>query len=183
MAKVIIGVVILAVGAWLILSGGKNKENVADNQNQDNSSETVVTNVESSVNEEPFEENTSLFDLIKKGGNYICDVSHDTEIGSSTGVAYIAGERVRGDFLSKVDVPGIVSMDIESHMISDGESVYTWTSLSNEGYKTPVVMAGEANTDTQTISFEDNLNYKCNPWDVDVTKFLIPTNITFKTSA
>ncbi len=190
MSKILIAVVVLAVAGYFIFAGGSKKnENVNESDaslesasQEVSESERENNNEKNSASEESFEENTSLLALMKKGGNYRCDVNHNTEIGVSSGIVYIAGEKIRGDFNSKVDVPGVVSMDVESHMISDGESVYTWTSLSNEGYKSPIVVASRSNEDTQTISFDESLNYKCESWSVDVSKFLIPTNITFKNS-
>src|SRR5690606_25595437 len=108
-------------------------------------------------------------------------VTQQTQVDTSKGTVYITGPKIRGDFTSSVEVPGLVSMDVTSHMISDGEFIHTWTSLSNEGYKNAVSSKTEANTETGAVSFDQNLNYKCNPWNVDESKFLLPSDITFKT--
>src|SRR5690606_31734166 len=94
--------------------------------------------------ESDFEENTNLSELTKRGGDYMCNVSHQTQVGTSNGTVYITGPKIRGDFTSSVEVPGLVSMDVTSHMISDGEFIHTWTSLSNEGYKNAVSSKTEA---------------------------------------
>jgi hypothetical protein len=140
----------------------------------------------SSLNEsaESFEENTSIFEIAKRRGDFKCEFEQSDQGVKSTGIAYISGGKIRGDFFTEVNMSEFgVSNKIESHMISDGESVYTWTSLSKEGYKTKINQSTKkGNKDNFEIDYtSESLDYRCESQDVDSSKFLLPTNITFKT--
>ncbi len=106
--------------------------------------------------------------------------THKTEVGDSTGTVFISGKKIRGDFVSKVSIEGLGAMsDIKTYMISDGESVYTWSSMTTDGYKAPVTKEVPKETHA-TVPTDQELDYKCVVWKIDESKFSLPTNITFK---
>lgn len=176
MAKIVLAVLVLGGAAFLIFSGG-NKDDVKTEENTQESQSADEVNVES----KDFEEKTTLSKLMGKGGNYMCTFVHSTQMGESTGSVYISNKKIRGDFVSKVSVPGLPNMgDITTHMISDGESVYTWSSMSAEGYKVPVAQEDKTAESSASVPTDQELDYKCVGWTVDQSKFSLPTNITFK---
>ncbi len=186
MGKIILGILVLGGAAFFIFSSDKkedvNKDVIEDSSQSMDESEDAVS--EGSMTEDEtkeFNEKTTLTKLMEKGGNYQCNFSHSTQVGDSTGVVFISNKKIRGDFVSKVSVPGMGNMgDIQTFMISDGDSVYTWSSMSNDGFKSPV--SNDSPKDSSTgVSVDQELDYKCIGWKLDESKFSLPTNITFKT--
>lgn len=186
MGKIILGILVLGGAAFFIFSADKKED--ANKDASEESSESI-DNSEDVVSEESmmqddtkeFNEKTTLTKLMEKGGNYQCTFSHSTQVGDSTGVVFISNKKIRGDFVSKVSIPGMGNTtDIETYMISDGESVYTWSSMSNDGFKSPVSKDLPKDFST-TVSVDQELDYKCVGWKLDESKFSLPTNITFKT--
>lgn len=178
MAKIILGILVLGGAAFFIFSGDK-KDTI-----QDSSSEEVMNEDSSESNSEEtskdFNEKTTLAKLMEKGGNHQCTFAHATQVGNSTGTVYISGKKIRGDFVSKVSIEGLANMsDIQTYMISDGESIYTWSSMTTDGYKAPVAKDTPKESPS-TVPIEQELDYKCLAWKVDESKFSLPTNITFK---
>lgn len=172
--------IILVGGAFFVFSKKDNEKEevpeVEDSQIEESSPMNEST--------ESFEENTNIFEIAKRGGDFKCEFEQSDQGVKSAGIAYISGGRIRGDFFTEVNMPEFgVSNKIESYMISDGESVYTWTSLSKDGYKTDINEDSkkEDNENFEIDYTSENLDYKCESQDVDSSKFLLPTNITFKT--
>lgn len=118
----------------------------------------------------------SLAELQKRGGNYRCTFSHESEIVRSTGVVYVAGDRVRGDFESETQ-----GISVDSHMIASNGFIYTWSPIAPNGFKT-VQVDTEADGTTETSGeysdFQQSYDYSCEGWKVDESKFQLP-NISF----
>jgi len=178
MGKIILGILILGGAAYFAFFAGNKNE--VDTSNE---SETSEVNQSDEIQQtENFEEKTTLAKLMENGGNYECTFSHSTEIGESTGTVYISGKKIRGDFISKVTMAGVPNIgDIKTFMISDGESVYTWSSMSAEGYKVPQAEQDKTSQSDASVPTNQELDYKCTAWQVDNSKFSLPTSITFKT--
>lgn len=113
-------------------------------------------------------------ELTKRGGDWMCDVDHSTVVSETDGAVYISGKDIRGEF--SVEAPYVGNITV--NMIADGESVYTWTSMTPQGVKAPQSSLEDGDTDTQTSGqFVDSnqvLNYDCQPWTRDDSKFAIP---------
>jgi len=176
MNKVVLSVVVvvaIAIGGWYMFGGSKADES-ADSMN-DQGNTMGLDEKEGEVF------SGSLAELMEKGGDYRCTFNHNTSAGSSDGVVYMSGERIRGDFTSVVSALGIT---VESHMISDGQNTYTWSPLTPQGYKAPVVKdTTEGDKSTQTEgSYSDinqKLDYHCDPWSVDEAVFALPEGMSF----
>lgn len=114
----------------------------------------------------------SLAQLQQRGGNYRCTFSHDTEVVRSTGVVYVADEKVRGDFESETQ-----GISVDSHMITRDGFIYTWSPIAPTGFKT-VQVDTQANGTTETSGeysdFQQSYDYSCESWSVDESKFQIP---------
>lgn len=176
MKKVLIIILALGVAGFFIFK----KDKMADQE----PGVLAVDESSQEFGEETFTEKTTLLDLAKKGGDYKCTFSQSTSLGDSTGVVYISGKNIRGDFISEVSIPSLSVVEkVDTYMISDGESVYTWSSMSPDGFKAPVAEDSKtANNSNLNNPSMQQLDYKCVSWKVDESVFKIPNNITFKTT-
>ena len=181
MAKAVLGLLVLGGALFFIFSGDK-KANNDNNLKEDTENVSGESDQVEKTESLDFEEKTTLTKLMSKGGNYECNFSHVTDISESTGTVFISGKKIRGDFVSKVTMSGVPDMgDIKTFMISDGESVYTWSSMSSDGYKVPQSKQEVSGQTSTNIPSNQELDYKCVGWKVDESKFSLPSNITFKT--
>lgn len=124
----------------------------------------------------------SLKSLFGVGKNVTCTVNDVENEGSGT--VYVAGNKIRGDFTSKID-----EKTVESHFIQDEEFSYLWSSEMEEGIKMKADLGTEKtavsdNKDTQvsnteTVDLNKEVDYKCSNWSVDNSKFTPPANIKF----
>lgn len=175
MQKALIVILILGGVAFFVFKKDKTENQIVGAV--DESSQTVK--------EDTFKEKTNLMNLTKRGGDYKCTFSQTTSVGDSNGTVYISGKKIRGDFVSKVSIPSLsLTETVDTYMISDGESVYTWSSMVPDGFKAPV---SEDFKSGDSASLNNNpasqeLEYTCVSWVVDESVFKIPTNITFKTT-
>ncbi len=173
--KILLGL-ILATAAVLLIKGAKNSPDDATPTD-----ETVVEEDSSNTPAEPASEGEafkgSLKTLIARGGNYKCMFQQETEMGTSTGTVYVSGKEMRGDFTSIVTG---VAMTVESHMISDGEYMYTWSGMMPTGMKMKVDATPSTTAETNEAFNPDlELDYKCDLWTKDASLFNLPQGITF----
>ncbi len=127
----------------------------------------------------------SLKELMMMGQNQMCTFSYADDNGSSEGTSYIAGGKVRTDF-SGTDQDG---KSYNGSMISDGTYAYTWTSYSPEGMKMKItdettqtvedVKDDAQKNPNQYVDPDAKVDYKCQGWSVDESKFTPPADITF----
>lgn len=169
--KVLIGLM-LATAAVLLIKGDGTTDDVIVTESP--AEETVET---TPTDDTVF--NGSMKDLIARGGDYECTFSQTNDMSDSTGTVFISGAKLRGDF--KTTVKAVSNMNVESHMISDGAFMYTWSSMMPTGMKIAIAEGSTAETSPATQSFDYNqkLDYDCKPWTSDVAKFTLPTDITF----
>lgn len=156
-----VAVILIALVAWFFVS--KNTSSLPS---------TAATQQESQEMS-----SGSLAALAARGGSWKCDVSQTSGTDSTNGTVYVSGGKVRGDFTSKTASAGAV----ESHMISDGASVYVWSSMMPTGIKMKATQ--NAPTDqpqgSQQDFYNQNYDYKCAAWTEDSAQFTLPTGITF----
>lgn len=119
----------------------------------------------------------SVADLAMRGGSWKCTVDASTAQSISAGVTYVSDGKVRGDFTTNVQGYG----SVESHLIVDGDTVYTWSSAMPQGMKTKMVAqgAGGAATSGQGADANQAYAYDCQPWTADVSLFVPPATVTF----
>lgn len=119
----------------------------------------------------------SVSELAARGGSWKCTVDASTAQSISSGVTYVSGGKVRGDFTTNVQGYG----SVESHMIADGTDVYTWSSAMPQGIKTKMMATGQGGTATSGRGVDANTaySYDCQPWVADATLLIPPANITF----
>ncbi|MDP2704879.1 MAG: hypothetical protein U1D31_01910 [Patescibacteria group bacterium] len=123
----------------------------------------------------------SMKDLIAANISQKCTVDESNDVSQSSGVVYVANGKLRGDFQSMAS-----GMTVQSHMIADGEYSYVWTSATNQGFKMPVsAQESAAVSDTsgtqgqQSVDYNQQLGYACEPWTADANTFSLPSGVTF----
>ena len=152
--KVLLGL-ILATAAVLLIKGVKNSPDEEVLENPEVVTETSdETPAPTPTDTEEFK--GSMKTLIARGGNYKCMFKQDTDAGTSTGTVYISDKEMRGDFTSIVAAN---NMTVESHMISDGEFMYTWSPMMPTGMKIAIDASA---TESASQGFDTNaeLEYK-----------------------
>lgn len=123
----------------------------------------------------------SFADLAKRGGEWKCTVDNTSETGVgqvvSSGVVYVSGDKVRAEY--NVTVPSLGSM--KGYMVSDGEYIYSWSSMLPQGVKTKasVVTQGSGSVSGQVVDANYAYSYDCQPSSPDASLFIAPANITF----
>lgn len=141
---------------------------------------TAVTEGQEEVGEDSGRR-MAFADFLRTGGSYKCEVTHEIDGASSSGVVYVHDDMVRSDYTTTVD-----GSAMDSHSIfRDGYS-YTWTSLADMGFMV-AVDSTELETDTSAGAEGDFSGfdpdqvgeYECDPWALDSTVFAVPANIEF----
>ncbi|MEI6494798.1 MAG: hypothetical protein WCO03_01925 [bacterium] len=168
----IIVVVVVVVGALWFMMGNKGSAPAPGNESID-----ATTNSDSGVFK------GSMLDLMKRGGSYRCTYAVTSEQGKFEGTAYVSGKKVRVDSSNEIAGPQVQKM--ESHMINDGEFIYTWSPAMPQGVK---MAAPKDETVPQPgaevqgqYDYNQKVDYKCFAWTDDNTMLTPPTNIQFMT--
>lgn len=159
-------VFVVVLGVFLVLQNNKS--------NQGNSQQTA--NIQSSPQNEESISKASLKSLLSLGKNVTCDISSLGE-GSGNGKVYVSSNKMRGDFDVKVE-----ETVFKSHIIGDGEFMYMWSDESKQGTKIkidPNATIPPSQTTNQTTNIDQEVDMKCTPWNVDNSKFILPTTIQF----
>ncbi|MFH2118493.1 MAG: hypothetical protein ABII10_02030 [Candidatus Paceibacterota bacterium] len=129
---------------------------------------------------------TNFVELMAMGKDYTCTFSNSDEEGNVTsGTVYIAdgGKKFHGSFETQQE-DGITA---QSYILQDGEYSYFWSSEMKEGYKMKIdpednQLWPEANDgQAEQASFDENepMDFDCQPWRPDNSKFVLPSNIEF----
>jgi len=121
----------------------------------------------------------SLSALVAAGSPVTCQFASTTPQGRMQGTMYIANGMVAGDFTTQNPQAGTVN----THMLTRDNTSYVWTSLSTTGFKSTINAANANNAPSQGVSYSQPMDYQCQPWTVDSSKFSLPANISFITSA
>lgn len=121
----------------------------------------------------------SLVDLINGGSNVTCDFNSPVDENgyASKGTVYISSGNMRGDFVTTQN--GKVT---NMSMIRNGNDNYIWGDEMEAGIKMTLSteeLTKETNESSKYVDLNQKLDYKCNPWGVDKSKFNPPTNIKF----
>jgi hypothetical protein len=118
----------------------------------------------------------TIAELVARGGSWTCNVSRVTGNEQTQGTLHVGGGKMRGDFTAQSP-----KGPIESHMISDGKTMYVWSSARPQGFKMAAPAAGKAGppANSQAKLYNQNVDYACSPWTVDAAEFELPAGITF----
>lgn len=162
-------VILLALGGFSLLQSKKNAL----------PSDATSEKVDESMMEETRSSEKSLKDLLTLGTPQECTYKSSGEGFESTGTAYIGNGMMRGDFSTKTE-----NQDVTSYTIVKDDTVYVWTEGQAQGFMMtydPNFKAdeyeGEANLNAP--DFDQKFSYDCNSWNLDTTKFDVPSEINF----
>ncbi len=129
----------------------------------------------------------SFLDLMKMGKNMTCTYSNTVEADGSKfeGTSYVSGNKMRTN-LTLLDKDGAKT---ETTMVGDGEWMYVWTSLQEQGFKMSMQTLNDTvgstapnNSPAQKnlADFNKSVDYDCKPLlIVDPTLFAVPTDREF----
>ena len=153
-----VGVVVIVAGAYALLT--KNNETTDDETGQ----RVPVTG--------------TFRDIAAAGSPQKCSVESTKGGYTSTGVVYVAGGLMRGDFTTM----GTPSGTIESHMIVKENVSYVWSSATPQGIKMTLTSSANGGGVTSTsggLSYDDSVNYTCSSWSISQDLFALPVGISF----
>lgn len=136
-------------------------------------------------------QNFKISDLLNTEGSFHCTFSYKAENeDASNGDIYMTqrGQKMRGTFLSKMGD----RLDVEGNILRDGQYQYFWQTGESQGMK---FLIDEADTDifanaasqpevsrddaVETTETSEDVDYSCEPWRADDSKFVVPGDITF----
>jgi hypothetical protein len=135
--------------------------------------------------------NYSIEDVLDVNTPYECNFNKTDEMSQVNGLVRIAENKVRADFDIQINPQatnfGDANTDqrafFASHFIIKEGITYTWTSLQNTGYKTPILTSSEAGASkeaqAQILGFKDKVPLECKPWNAVLNAFDLPTGINF----
>lgn len=171
MWKVIVGAVLVGVlgaGAWFYMSGGMAE--MRGGESGERLMEGATATDPNSL------ESGTWRSLMGMTSAARCTVSTTANGVESMGTVYVANGSMRGDFSSTVN-----GRAVDSHIIADATTVYTWSTGLPQGVKTPRDLATGQTSGNSTETFNPNaeLNYSCGAWTADASMFVPPTDITF----
>lgn len=118
----------------------------------------------------------ALTDLLSLGKSLRCIYSStNTSQNKEKGIAYFDGaSQVRTDSQLTQD-----DTDKEVHVINNGAALYTWTIDEKGRTATTKPLAPKPTAQEPAHVLYDTVRYNCNPWEIDASLFVPPTNITF----
>lgn len=120
----------------------------------------------------------SLKELIGLGAAQKCSFDDAVTGGQASGTVYVGGGKVRTDFATQQGGQAVVG-----HSIVDGSTSYTWIDGMKDGFKVSVAAGAQqtgAAGGAQGIDMEAKMNYRCEPWTLDASKFAPPASVTFR---
>ncbi len=162
---IIVAILVILAAIYFI---GMRKDNDDNNKTESEISQQDSAEVESKP------ESMSLKDLAAANKNQTCTFSTTDSNYSSEGTIYTAGGKFRGDFKSTAQ-----NQTTLSHMIYDSKDAYMWMDGSTTGFKLSIDAAAQADASKQSFDANQKLNYDCDSWSVDSSKFELPSNVQF----
>ncbi|HTR19203.1 MAG TPA: hypothetical protein VMH91_04495 [Candidatus Paceibacterota bacterium] len=157
---VVAAIIVIGGGYWLYSSGALGGGSGGEM-------------MENSTSTSQGQSSGSMKDLLAHGSSQ-CQVN-DTANGSS-GTVYVGNGEMRGDFTSQTQTGTVTS-----HMISDGQTVYVWSSAAPQGMKMSVSSeTSSSGSSSAQDPYNENVNYTCSPWSVDSAEFTLPAGVTFE---
>ena len=176
----VVGIVIMLGALFFLRQGGTITPNVVPETESPRDLAGAQQNT-SDILSSPGIFHGSLRELVLRGGEYKCTFSYHGPTAVSDGTVYIAGERVSGEFSTKV--PQVPTAIISKLILKDG-SAYSWSSvMPNNGFKTSFEKMLDDNiapsVESATYDYHQQVDYKCEKFTIDETIFAVPEHISF----
>ncbi|MDB5244210.1 MAG: hypothetical protein JWN18_80 [Parcubacteria group bacterium] len=173
---IVVVVVLLGGGYYFMHQNGV--QSVEQTNGVEGSSSTTTTTT--TVSGEKF--NGSFTELASRTGSWKCTIDATASGTGTTGTTYVSSGKVRGDFTTSTSNNGT----FESHLISDGQYSYTWSSMMPQGIKIKMTadqtgIAANGATSGSASSANSSYAYNCEPWTADASLFVAPASVTFMT--
>ncbi len=118
-----------------------------------------------------------IVDFVGLDQAYRCEFSYQDEVTLTEGVTYVDGMRFRADFDTTIKE---LEINVDTHSIWDGSTVYSWSSVDPEGIKAP---ASADVLKMNPISQDENgdiIGYTCTETSVTDDMFELPEDIVFR---
>lgn len=171
----VVVVVVIALLGYSLLNRGSGAEGTEADYTS-----TATTTDTAQVQGERF--NGTFAQLAGRTGSWKCTIDTSAASTTVTGTSYVSNGKVRADMTMQTPQNGV----IETHMISDGTYAYTWSSMMPQGIKMKITtdqsgMVANAGKSGQGLNANSSYAYRCDPWTVDASLFVVPTTINFMT--
>ena len=160
----LLGIVILAILGYQVLGGSGNNIEVSQEETGEESMPKT------------------LLGLMALGSEMKCTYSYEDETGGMTeGEVYIAGGKSRSDYMVRT----AEGEDFSGSVITGDEYSYVWGSMMEEGLKMKRVDEVDQETEGAQVTsdyakLDEEMNYQCEPWVADQSKFTPPGDIEFR---
>ncbi|MDB5204726.1 MAG: hypothetical protein JWP09_754 [Candidatus Taylorbacteria bacterium] len=155
-------------GAPQNTTGSNKTTTVSNNQNLKTGATPSPSNV---INLPP----TTLKRLIANGQPLKCTFTDSGAMSTIDGTVYVTNTKIRADL--NVSYAGTTRL----HEIILGENSYTWADATTTGTQSTLA---KSSTPTATpskngLNADKSINYRCDKWVVDSSKFVLPPTVTF----
>lgn len=112
---------------------------------------------------------------------YRCTFLKNDGASQVNGSITIAEGMVRGDFDIRLEAQD--GGEFSSHFIMRDNVNYTWTSIQPIGFKSEIATNASKNASpeeqSQLVGTKEKVDYKCVPWNPNLTIFELPSGINF----
>lgn len=176
MGKIVAIIVVLIVilgGVWYVMNSGSAAP-ASPNPAQTTAAADALNNASGT----PSGQTAGTIGGLLSMGDVTCTVDM-TSASDGSGTVYVSGGKMAGDFSMTAN-----GQTMSAHMINDGSFIYSWSDAAPQGVKMPVPAAGSTNTapsGQQNFDPSTPVNYSCQPWTVDASKFTPPSSVNFMT--
>jgi hypothetical protein len=163
----VVVILIVAIGGVFVLKSSKTP---AKTQTQSVNTQAAKPQTTNSLK-------GTIIGLVSGGKTVNCQVTYPDNKG--TGSIFVADKKFAGDF----DMKGADGKETSAHVISDGVDMYVWSSGLPMGIKMSLAAAKNAAQNpqaNQSFNVNQEVNFNCNSWTPDTSKFTVPTNIQFR---
>ncbi len=162
---IIAAVVVVGGGAWYLSTSKGTTEGAPTAGNENEEAETNAGS-------------GTFADLMMRAGSWKCTVTTTIEEAPSSGTVYVAGGKVRADFVSKP--AALNGAEVASSMIQMDGYVYTWTDAFPQGMKMKIPEGNNTQGSSQAgVDYSSKVDYDCGAWSVDASMFTPPASVTF----
>ena len=162
-----VAVVALLGGGWYFYSNKTASMPYSQNNSQESSMGDKISG--------------KFADLINAGRSMECTFSGETDGYKTTGTVFVAGKNMRRDFNSESK-----GKMMDSHMIQDDDTIYTWTTDPKQGTMMKISKEdvakykdGPADDSNKSFDMDQSYDYDCKAWGTDPSKFNKPGDIEF----
>jgi hypothetical protein len=125
--------------------------------------------------------NYTIAGIMKLDTPYVCTFEKSDGVSNISGIVHTDGHKIYEEFKIKTD---LVKNGFNSFLLIKDSNAYTWTSLQNTGYISPVAESASKNASpkeqAQIIGTKDKVLYSCKPWlNPNSSIFETPVSIMF----